>query len=113
MKSTKAIIRIQKRGYKDVLLYHSHDGCPSCVGKQLKKLLKGYRDYWAPSHIAVYLSCNGDYEIVKDKCKDEKYTYIIDCNKYKLTAYKTEGQYECDDEHFLESTYFTYFTSFE
>ena len=106
MKSTKAIIRIQKKGYTDLLLYHSHDSGPSFVGKQIKKLLKGYRDCWAPSDIAVYLSSNGEYEIVKDECKDETYTYIIDCNEYKLAIYKTEGKYKCNNEHFLEATYF-------
>lgn len=108
MKTTKSIIRIQKIGYNDVLLYHSHDSGLSCVGKQLNKLLNRYKDYWSPAHLAVYLSCNGEYEIVKDECKDETYTYIIDCNEHRLAAYKTESGYECDNEHFLEATYFIY-----
>lgn len=99
--STRAHIRIIKKGMTDIMLYHHLDGYPSNIGCDLKDCLisRLKNDQWEypDQFIATPLIKNNvtgifdnGYELTTSLHGDEDYIYIIDCDKRKLTCYKRE-----------------------
>jgi len=99
--STRATIKIIKKGRKPVWMYHHCDGYPDGVGVDLLDLLSYYDNKkWLPNDLSDYINQNDyDYEFTEGQHGDEDYGYLIDCDKHTLKCYSLGwDQSEWDDE---------------
>ena len=103
--STRCNIII-KCGYSNrrVYLYHHHDGNPSGVGSDLKKVFDKYKDWQIKQHgyieipnklVKNQFGLNDDgYEISLGLHGDIDYLYVINCKTRSLRCYAVRDSVE-------------------
>lgn len=100
--STRATIKIVKKGRKPEWLYHHSDGYPDGVGCDLLEFLSYYNnEKWIPKELSEYIrEKEYGYEITEGQHGDEEYGYLIDCDKHTLRCYWLECDgYEWKEEN--------------
>lgn len=103
--STRATIKIVRKGRKPVWMYHHCDGYPDGVGVDLLDLLSYYDNKkWLPNDLSDYINQNDyDYEFTEGQHGDEDYGYLIDCDKHTLKCYEIGwDEYEWKEEDVVD-----------
>ena len=112
--STRACIKIRQQIRQDCIgvihLYHHHDGYPDGIGAELKRYLSTHNDYagegeevlWEADSIAHdllhgvikrkdndtwELESDMEYSVTIGEHGDERYGYLIDCDKRTIKCY--------------------------
>lgn len=92
------VLKTGKRFFKDIILYHHHDGYPEGVGADLVERLKDHFTGLRVEDIANKLvkDLDDEYEITTCIHGDIEYLYIIN-EKTKNLSYKEVYSYWTDD----------------
>ena len=87
--STRATIKIVKKGKDDLWMYHHSDGYPDGVGCELLEFLSNIGDEnWNQNYISNRINNeNSSYEFTSGQHGDEEYAYLIDCDAHTLKCY--------------------------
>lgn len=113
--STRAYVRIVKKGSEPVHFHHHCDGYPSGVGEDLVSLLKEYSGEWNPEQLGKFInSRDDDFEFIDHGPSwDHEYFYVIDCDRRELSGYYkgiTSASDTCDidgyDKLFIDGNIF-------
>ena len=103
--STRATIKIAKKGKGDVWMYHHCDGYPDGVGSELLDFLSNIDDNdWNQKYISANINAEDpSYEFTSGQHGDEDYAYLIDCDKHTLTCYSVGwDEFEWSDDNIEE-----------
>lgn len=90
--STRCNVVITKKGKKDVILYHHHDGYPDGVGADLEKYLAN-KSFKTPSSCGNFLVGIEDDEYEKTVCLhgDIEYLYTIDLDANTIKCQEADN----------------------
>ena len=100
--STRATIKIVKKGKDDVWMYHHCDGYPDGVGSELLDFLSHIGDEnWNQKYISKTLNDeDSSYEFTSGQHGDEDYAYLIDCDDHTLKCYSVGwDEFEWDEDN--------------
>ena len=100
--STRATIKIAKKGKNDVWMYHHCDGYPDGVGSELLDFLSHIGDEnWNQKYISKTLNDeDSSYEFTSGQHGDEDYAYLIDCDDHTLKCYSVGwDEFEWDEDN--------------
>ena len=89
--STRCNILVKEKGYKDIILYHHHDGYPEGVGADLVERFKELFGRKGNYIFAIILAnqlvkdSEDEYEVTHCIHGDIEYLYTIDCSKKEIS----------------------------
>lgn len=89
--STRCNILVKEKGYRDIILYHHHDGYPEGVGADL---LERFAELFSKKEYFIFaivlankliMDREDEYEVTNCIHGDIEYLYTIDCSKREIS----------------------------